>query len=226
VSHSVEVGFKSVTADGRVKFEGALYHTEVDDMQFFEFFVGGFGLLRVVNTIDEVTINGGELALSVDVSDYLTFFGSMSVINGTIDENRSRPITVGNEVPYAPKRTANLGVDLNVPIKNKINFTTRVDWIHVGETWFHTIQEGDIVPNLFTTLGFPPSDFSFTKRDSYGIVNVRGGLEGPNWTVTAFANNLLDKDYLEEVIPAPEFGGSFLHPGAQRLVGAELSIQF
>jgi len=83
----------------------------------------------------------------------------MSVINGRIDENRSRPITVGNEVPYAPKRSANLGVDLNVPIKNKINFTTRVDWIHVGETWFHTIQEGDIVPNLFTPIGFPPFRF-------------------------------------------------------------------
>lgn len=54
VSRSVEVGFKA--RYGRVKLDGAIYHTEVDDMQFFEFFVGGFGLLRVV------TIKGGRVS--------------------------------------------------------------------------------------------------------------------------------------------------------------------
>lgn len=231
VSHSVEVGFKSVSDNGRVKFEGAVYHTEVDDMQFFEFFVGSFGLLRVVNTIDEVSINGGELALSVAVNDYLTLFGSMGVVNGSIDENRSRPQTVGNEVPYAPDLTANLGAYFNIPIHNDIHFTTRVDWSFVGETWFHTIQD-ETVPGLFSLSspivpsGFGATDLSVHQRDSYGLVNLRMGLEGSNWAVTGFANNLLDKNYLEEVIPAPEFGGSFIHPGATRELGIEAVYRF
>jgi iron complex outermembrane recepter protein len=225
VSNSVEVGFKSVFADGRVNFEGAVYHTEVDDMQFFEFFVGGFGLLRVVNTIDEVSINGGELALSVGVNDYLTLFGSMSVVNGRIDANRSRPATVGNEVPYAPERTANLGADFNLPIRNNINFTARLDWSFVGETWFHTVQD-ELVPGLFTLGGFPSTDSTTMKRDSYGLINLRMGLEGSDWAVSVFGNNLLDKKYLEEVIPAPEFGGTFSHPGARRLLGVEAIYRF
>jgi iron complex outermembrane receptor protein len=38
--------------------------------------------------------------------------------------------------------------------------------------------------------------------------------------------NLLDKDFLQEVIPAPEFGGSFIHPGSERAWGVELSYSF
>ena len=225
VSQSVEVGFKSVFADGRVKLDGAVYHTEVDDMQAFEFFVGGFGLLRVVNTIDEVSINGGELALSVAVNDYLTLFGSMSVVNSRIDANRSRPATVGNSAPYSPERSANLGANFNIPIRNNIDFTARVDWNHVGETWFHVIQD-EVVPGLFSLGGFGNTDLSNHKRDSYGIVNLRAGLQGNNWSLIGFAYNLLDKKYLEEVIPAPEFGGSFVHPGDTRALGLELNLQF
>ena len=149
----------------------------------------------------------------------------MGVVNGRIDANRSRPSTVGNEVPYAPDLTANLGVDFNLPIKNNIAFTTRVDWSFVGETWFHTIQD-ETVPGLFSIGGFGTTDLSVHKRDSYGLVNLRMGLEGSNWAISGFAYNLLDKDYLEEVIPAPEFGGSFIHPGDTRTLGLELNLQF
>jgi iron complex outermembrane receptor protein len=41
-----------------------------------------------------------------------------------------------------------------------------------------------------------------------------------------FANNLLDKQYLNEVIPAVEFGGSFISPGSRRMVGIELAAKF
>ena len=51
-------------------------------------------------------------------------------------------------------------------------------------------------------------------------------LEGERWSVTAFALNLTDEKYLEEVIPAPEFGGSFDHPNARRRAGIEVSFSF
>ena len=47
-SSAFELGVRSNFLDGRLDIEGAYYHTDVDDMQFFEFFVGTFGLLRVV----------------------------------------------------------------------------------------------------------------------------------------------------------------------------------
>ena len=38
--------------------------------------------------------------------------------------------------------------------------------------------------------------------------------------------NLTDEEYLEEVITAPEFGGSFIHPGSLRRAGVELAYRF
>ena len=45
VSKSFEVGFKGRYLDGRLAINGALFETEVDDNQFFEFFAGPWGLL-------------------------------------------------------------------------------------------------------------------------------------------------------------------------------------
>jgi iron complex outermembrane receptor protein len=44
--------------------------------------------------------------------------------------------------------------------------------------------------------------------------------------VTAWSRNLLDEEYLAEIIPAPEFGGSFIHDAPGRSYGLELRYQF
>ncbi|MBC7519878.1 MAG: TonB-dependent receptor, partial [Sandarakinorhabdus sp.] len=48
-SSAFEAGVKGSILDGRISYDLAGYYTKVTDMQFFEFFVGGFGLLRVVS---------------------------------------------------------------------------------------------------------------------------------------------------------------------------------
>ncbi len=58
------------------------------------------------------------------------------------------------------------------------------------------------------------------------MLNVRAGVEGDSWSLAVFAENLLDRKYLNEVIPAIEFGGSFASPGARRLIGVEGRITF
>ena len=62
--------------------------------------------------------------------------------------------------------------------------------------------------------------------DGYGLTNLRLGLRGDNWSVTAFARNLTDEEFVAEVILAPEFGGAFVSPGTQRRVGVEMSYSF
>ena len=68
--------------------------------------------------------------------------------------------------------------------------------------------------------------WNIAKRDQFGVLNLRVGLEGDNWNVTAFADNLLDRKYINEAIPAIEFGGSFISPGARRLMGVEVGYKF
>ena len=240
-SSAFELGFKSSFLSGRFLLNGAAYFTEVDDMQFFEFFVGTFGLLRVVSNIDEVDIFGVELDASYYATDNLRFYAGANFIDSEIKKNSSRPDTVGNESPYTPEYTINVGGDIDFPLSNGLNIYARVDAQFVGETWFHTVQEGQR-PTIFMPLfelglgAFFPNpgdagalgiaDYSNAQRDTYFTVNARVGLEGERWSVTAFALNLTDEKYLEEVIPAPEFGGSFDHPNARRRAGIEVSFSF
>ena len=218
-----EIGFKSQLADGRVTFNGAAFYTEVDDMQFFEFFVGPFGLLRVVENIDETTLWGFELGGSAQISDELSINAGWSLVKGEIDKNPLRPNTVGNDIPYAPEYTFNISAQYITPMFDGVDFVGYINYSLIGKTWFHVIQD-DVVPA--TLFGGPPADFSRTQRDAYGILNLRVGLESDNWRITGFANNLTEEDYLSEVIPAPEFGGAFVSPGADRVFGVEVGYSF
>jgi iron complex outermembrane receptor protein len=226
-SSAFEVGFKSVFLDGRLNMEGALYYTEVDDMQIFNFFVGPFGLLRVVSNIDEVQIAGGEFALSVQLTDAWNVYGGIAITNARIEKNSNRPQTVGNRVPYSPEFTASLGTEYIRPTMwDGIEFVGRVDYNMVGSTWFAEPQRDDQTLTLFTPFGFGLADWSLAQRDAYGVMDVRTGLKGDRWGAFITVKNLLDENYLAEVIPAPEFGGSFIHPGAERQWAVEVSYSF
>ena len=227
-SQAFEIGFKSTLHDGRVSMEGAFYHTLVDDMQIFNFFVGPFGLLRVVSNIDEVSITGAEYALSARLNDALRIYGGGAITNARIDKNANRPATVGNRAPYAPEYTFHIGAELITPFVflDGVDFEGRVDYSVVGPTWFAEPQEGDRTPTLFTGLGFGFANQTKARRDSYGLVNVRAGLRSQAWGLHGVVKNAANAKFLEEVIPAPEFGGAFIHPGTERSYAVELSYEF
>ena len=225
-SSAFEIGFKSQASD-RFYLEGALYQVEVDDMQFFEFLVGPFGLLRVVSNIDEVEIQGAELGFSWAASNSFNVYGGFNVTDSEIQANTSRPATIGNESPYTPESTGNLGLDFSKPMSDNWIFTASAYLTFVGKTWFHTVQDETRV-TLFEAFfpGLGTGDYSLTRRDAYEKLDLRIGLSSARWGITLFADNLTDEEYLEEVITAPEFGGSFIHPGSLRRAGVELAYRF
>ena len=225
VSKAAELGFKSYFADRTVSLNAALYHTEVDDMQFFNFFAGPFGLLRVVTNIDKVTLQGAEIDGHWNVTDNISLYGGFAYTDGNIDEYKGRPYTKGNKVPYAPEYTGNLGAEFLYPITDGLKLLARLDANFVGETWFHPVQDNK-VPNLFTYFGFGQGDFSKQKRDPYSVLNLRVGVEGERWGVTGWGKNITDEDYLQEIIPAPEFGGSFIHASPGAAYGVDVTFKF
>lgn len=235
VSSAFEAGVKGQIANGAITFDLAGYYTDIEDMQFFEFFVGSFGLLRVVSNIDEVEVYGLEFSSTAEVVDGWTFFGSVNVTESEIKANSSRPSTVGNKSPYTADYTINLGTEIDTPLNNSTDLIVRADYRITGPTWFHSFQN-QTAPTLFSgllpisALQLPASvgdtDFSVTQREAFGVLNLRAGIEIGDFTASVFAENALNKKYLNEVIPAVEFGGSFISPGARRLVGLEVGYRF
>lgn len=225
-STSYELGLKSHSQDNRLRYELAAYYVDVDDMQFFEFMVGGFGLLRVVSNIDQVDIKGFEASINYAATDWLSVYAGFNRNMSEIKKNAVRPDSVGNASPYTPDYTANAGASVTYPMSAGMDFVGSIDVSWVGPTWFHVIQD-NTRPTIFS-LQFPlgPSDLSKTQRDAYALVNLRGGISTDRWSLVGFVDNALDKQWLMEVIPAPEFGGTFDHPGSERRVGVEATLKF
>ena len=68
-------------------------------------------------------------------------------------------------------------------------------------------------PTIFQGLLRPGQPWRLQPEPARHVhdgADLRLGLAGENWSVVAFGNNIIDEDYLEEVIPAIEFGGSFI----------------
>jgi len=227
VSTSFEIGVKASLMDRRLRLNASVFRTDVEDNQFFEFFAGPFGLLRTVTTIDELYIQGFEADATFAVTDGFSIFGGVGYLDSEIEENKNRPLSEGNPVPQAPELTANLGAQLIMSLGAGMDLVARADYQYVDETWFHTLQ-GEQTPtiwNAFFAPGFN-SDFSKSSRDAYGTLDLRIGIEAANWTITAWGRNVTDEQYLQEIIPAPEFGGTFNHPSALRSYGLDASYRF
>jgi iron complex outermembrane receptor protein len=219
-SSAFEVGMKSKILYDRVTLNAALYHNTVHDMQFFEFFVGPFGLLRVDENIDQVTLNGGEISVNAKVTNWLSLYGGFNKTQSNIDRNSVRPESVGNKSPYTPDYTGTVGAQIVTPIIDGINMVVRLDENFTGPTWFH-VDQAQTRPTYFGT-----ADYSQTQRAAYALTDLRVGVEAENWSLTGYSRNLLDKHYVAEVIPAVEFGGSFTAPGAGRTIGIEGRYRF
>lgn len=226
VSKALEAGFKATLLGGRLSMNGAVFKTELENMQFFNFFAGPFGLLRVVTNAEEAEIKGYELDARWRATDWLTLFAGYGYVDTEIKRYDGRPYTAGNKIPYAPEYTGNAGLDLRVPFgASSWQFNARVDASFVGETWFSPVQD-ELVPNLFTYFGFGQGEFSRQKRDSYTTVNARVGVSSDRWSVTAWGRNVTDEKYLQEIIPAPEFGGSFIHDSPGSSFGLDVRYSF
>jgi iron complex outermembrane receptor protein len=228
VSTSFEFGSKMEFFDNRLRVNTAIFQTEVEDNQFFEFYAGPFGLMRVVTTIDELEIQGFELDFNGVVTENLSIFGGAGFLDSEIIQNDHRPLSEGNDAPQAPNRTYNLGAQFEMAVSDGVGMTARLDWQHVGEMAFHTLQ-GELTPTVWNVIFEAPvfdADMSKATRDSYDTLNARVSFDAENWGVTIWGRNITDEKYLEEVIPAPEFGGSFVHPGVKDSYGIDFNYRF
>ena len=173
VSKAAEIGFKSYFLERTLSVNAALFHTDVEDMQFFNFFAGPFGLLRVVTNLDEVTIQGGEIDARWKRNDNFTIFGGYGFTDGNIDKYAGRPYTKDNEVPYAPEYTGNLGAEARFPMGEALSASSRASMRRSSARPGSIRSRSERLPNLFTGFGFGQGEFSKQKRDPYARINLR-----------------------------------------------------
>ena len=71
------------------------------------------------------------------------------------------------------------------------------------------------------------ANYTNSERDTFTTVDVRAGFTyGDAWRVEGWATNLFNAHTIAEVLPAPEFGGSFASPGARQAFGLDVTFSF
>jgi len=111
------------------------------------------------------------------------------------------PTVIGNRPPLLTKDTINAGFQIHQPLGGGVNGVLRFDYQMIGTTWW--------------------DPYNVTSRDPVNLLDLRAGLEGERWSVTAWSKYLTNKLYNEEFSP-----GGFLWRALPRRYGVDFLYKF
>ena len=197
VADTYEVGAKSQFLDRRLSANLALYHTHSRNGYFFYF--DATTSTQNLGNLD-ATYKGAELELTAKATDRLDLYASFGYTDGKITRMED-PTVVGNKPPLLTKNTVNAGFQYHQPLSGGLNATLRLDYQEIGRTWW--------------------DPYNVTSRDPVSLINLRAGLEGERWTLTAWSKNLTNKIYNAEFSP-----GGFLWRAPPRRYGVDYTFKF
>ncbi len=207
---SYEVGFKSILADGRLRFNGSAFYYDYEDLQVFAFvIVDGIGFSTISNAadaeiygaefelqwlpIENLFINLGVGLLSTEYEDFVIPSGDFS----------------GNEITMSPEFTLNALVQYDVSLKEMGTLTLQTDFSYQDEVFFDALNN----PLL--------------SEDDYWLWNARVTWTSMNdkWEVAAFGRNLGDEEYMVYAFDLSFFGFNEEMLGTPRAFGIEVTYR-
>lgn len=174
----LEAGFKSRLANGRVRFNGAVFSTDYEDLQVQVF----NSVAPVTQNIGEASIDGVELELQASPGNGWLIEGSIAKLDAEYDDIDTSITLIGENFDFerVPELTAALGVSREFFLDSGGTLTTRLDWGYRSETYNDAYNS----PLLET--------------DAYDLVDasVRWVDANGDWTVVLAGRNLTDEQYM------------------------------
>lgn len=197
VADTWELGAKSQFLDRRLNANLSLFHTRSRNGYFFYF--DATTSTQNLGNLD-ATYKGVELELTARATDRLDVYANFGYTDGRIDHMED-PTVVGKKPPLLTKNTVGAGFQYRQPLVDGLNGTLRLDYQEIGRTWW--------------------DPYNVTSRDPVNLVDLRAGLEGERWSVTAWSKNLTDKKYNAEFS-----AGGFLWRALPRRYGVDFTYKF
>ncbi|NIB38172.1 TonB-dependent receptor plug domain-containing protein [Pseudomaricurvus alkylphenolicus] len=187
-----EVGTKVTLLDGDFSFEGALYFNDWSDVQVFQTFIVNFG---GIPTPVLVGVNGGNAeSYGVDANFVYTGISGLRLqVGGNVNSSEyldtvgtaPAQIPSGSRIQQVPKYTLSAAADYQWSIASDDSGLQGV---------FHLdIQHVDEKPSYSVGSAY--------SSDKITLLNARIGVEGDNWGVFLFGENLLGEDGLLTSVP-------------------------
>ncbi|WP_305095587.1 TonB-dependent receptor [Croceibacterium aestuarii] len=193
-----ELGFKSQLADGLLTLNGSVYTTESKNSYFFVFLYANS--TQNLGNVPKVRLKGFELEANVNPTDDLQFNVAWGLTDSEI-KSFPDPAAIGNEAPVVSRSTLNVGAQYTPYIGGGLSALLRADYRRIGRTWWDV--------------------YNSTVRNPVELVDVRAGVKGEHWSLTAFASNLFNEKYNAEFSP-----GGFVFKARPRIYGVEAGYRF
>ena len=128
-----ELGFKSTLLDGRMRFNGAIFHTDYDDLQVQVF----NSVAPVTENIGSASIDGVELEMQTAPGDGWLVEASLSWLDAGYDEIGTDLTLIGsdNEFERVPEWASSVGVSKEFMLNDMGSLVVRVDWSYRDDTY-------------------------------------------------------------------------------------------
>ncbi len=174
-----EFGWKTTLKDGRLRFNGAFYFMDWEDIQYTIYQFSLSACCGNVYNLSTAEILGAEANVTYLASDSLTLSASAAYNDGETTGNFILPsgllaVPDGTELPNVPELKANMLARYNFAIGDS-NAYAQMSYTYVEGSW----------SEIRLTTRF--------KQDSYKIINLRAGFDRETWGVDVYINNLLDE---------------------------------
>lgn len=205
-----ELGFKSESADNRLRMSGAIFYTDYQDRQVSQFDeINGIPTV-ITRNAGESEIRGAEFEFSFAASQQWLLYGSASYLDGEYTDFRNATAAgadfTGNATEKTPEYNVSIGAEYRVSL-DSLEFTFSPQYSYLGETWLQ------------------PDNGAFNVEDGYGIVNLRTGFSTGDgrYGIYLWGKNLADTEYKEF---ARQFQGSDqVLWGEPRTFGVEFTVR-
>lgn len=201
IVRSVELGYKTTLADGKVTLNGSLYHTQDNNAPYFVF-IGAVGA-QVLVPINRVNISGGEIEAATELAKDWTANLGFGVTRSKIAAYVIDPADVGKNAPYTPNMTANLGMQYRFEAGQGMRILLGGDLIFKGRQFWDPENS--------------------TARSALTLIDLHGSLESADrkWIGTLAIKNVADKVYNAEWV-----GGGFAQPAPPRVIRVDVRYRF
>ena len=200
-----EVGFKTSWFNNKLIVNGAAYHADDENTQYFfiDPFAGG-----IIGNIDEVRIRGVELDVQALVAPGLQVFGSLGTTDTEILRNSIDPSLTGNKTPQSIPWSANLGFQFDTRLTDEIGLMARVDYQHRSKRYW----EAD---NLHV-------------QEPVDNVDLRVVFQTDRWSIFGFGRNVLDEKFFAGYVSSPwtGFDSDLASLGQPAIYGVEFRYEF
>jgi len=174
ISTNTEIGVKSTLFDNHVLLDGAVFHTNFKNQQFFYSEATDAGIYTAIINIPDTHVNGAEAEGQYRPFDWLHFIGSVGY-NNTVISHFVDTAYDDKRTPQVYGLTSDLSVETTHEFGMNYESVLRVDYTHRGEVYW------DLANDLRTS----PTNF----------INARLALQRADglWSVALIGHNMTNQ---------------------------------